>query len=81
MILIDFDRRQVWRDIIAHMFAIRLESFCLAHCFKFSDGKISAREICDESSPTNLVLDMEKHVFIKPHLLFDVWMAIRDLKR
>lgn len=54
--------------------------FCLAHCFEFSNGNFGAREIGGESPPTNLVLNMDKHVFIKPHLLCDVWMAIRDLK-
>lgn len=55
--------------------------FCLAHCFEFYDGNFGAREICGESPPTNLVFNTDKHVFIKLHLLFDVWMAIRDLKR
>lgn len=29
---------------------------------------------------THHLFNIDKHVFIKPHLLFDVWMAIRDLK-
>lgn len=58
------------------MFVICLEFFCFVYCFEFFNGNFGVWEIGGEFLFINLVLNMDKYVFIKLYLFCDVWMVI-----